>query len=79
MSRNNQDEDLFGNDSDIEENLNELKGQQTDNPLYLESDVDEKETFDDSDYFGENNIIYKEASAFPKIKCPDDKALDNLE
>ena len=79
MSTNNRDDDLFGNDSDIEENLDDLKELQTDNPLYLESDVDENETFDDSDYFGENNTVYKAASAFPKIKCPDDRTLDNIE
>ncbi len=80
MLNSNHDEQIFGNDSDIQENYDEEIGHNlSQNPLYMESDVDEKETFDDTDYFGDNNEEYKQASPFPIIKCPDEKTLENYE
>jgi len=74
------DDDLFENDSDIQEdNDDDMRQNSMQNPLFMESDVDEKETYDDTDYFGENNEEYKLAPPFPKIRCPDDKTLENYE
>jgi hypothetical protein len=73
-------ENLFGNDSDsdFDEEMNEYISE-TQNYLYVESDVDEKQVFDDSDYFGITNEEFNKAPAFPIVKCPDDKILESYE
>jgi hypothetical protein len=78
MLTKTQDDDLFGNDSDSDFE-DEMKNKMEQNILYNESDVDEKETFPDSDYFTNDNEEYKKSSPFPIVKCPDEKYLDNYE
>jgi hypothetical protein len=49
-------------DEDIKQNENAI--------IYLDSDVEETDIYDDNDLFGKDNEQYNKISAFPSIPCP---------
>ena len=86
---NNQDygeDDLFGNDSESsdesqaeEEDISHDKKKKLNLSNY-ESDVEEGDTYDESDYFNEiSSKEYNKATPFPVVKCPGDSTVDSYE
>lgn len=80
-----QDDELFGNDindSESENNKEEVQDEHelnTSTKAGVDSDIDENDKYTSGDFFGDDNVEYKKASAFPMVKCPGEKIIDNYE
>ncbi len=86
-NQDHRDDDLFGNDSsssdesqeEEEEDISHDKKKKLNLSNY-ESDVEEGDTYDESDYFNEiSSKEYNKATPFPVVKCPGDSTVDSYE
>jgi hypothetical protein len=73
-----QEDELFGNDSDSSECL-EIEEENGNTYNNIESDIDDKDEFDNEDFFGFDNVDYSKTQPFPTVKCPGEKIISRYE